>query len=78
MSLHSDWLEAVPFREPVPSWTFPYLALLLFIGGFLAAANFGVQSTKASFAKEISAAVPSSLLLGFGTLFLFLAAGIYV
>ncbi|CAJ0648333.1 7209_t:CDS:2 [Entrophospora sp. SA101] len=78
MSALSDWQNATPYSAPFPQSTFPILAFLLLLSGFIVTSAFSVISSKTSLIKEFSTAIPASLLLGFGTLFLFMAVGIYV
>ncbi|KAI9146066.1 UPF0197 transmembrane protein C11orf10 [Paraphysoderma sedebokerense] len=75
--------STAPFTGILPSSLFPLLASTLLGLGFMIASYFlmyevGATKYNRSVVKEISIAVPASVLLGFGTLFTFLAIGIYV
>ncbi|RIA96355.1 hypothetical protein C1645_815535 [Glomus cerebriforme] len=78
MSGLSDWQVAKPYEAPIPQVLFPLLAFLLLLLGFVATSTFSVIKAKTSLIQELTFAIPASLLLGFGTLFLFMAVGIYV
>ncbi|CAB4399243.1 hypothetical protein RhiirA5_358956 [Rhizophagus irregularis] len=78
MSGLADWQVAKPYEAPIPQILFPILAFILLLLGFITTSTFSVIKAKTSLIQEISSAIPASLLLGFGTLFLFLAVGIYV
>ncbi|KAI9193307.1 uncharacterized protein BJ171DRAFT_528829 [Polychytrium aggregatum] len=70
------------FAPPVPASLFVPLSGSLLLLGFILASSFfisqiGAKSSK-NLVKELSLALPSSLLLGFGTLFLFLSCDIFV
>ncbi|KAG9301777.1 hypothetical protein G9A89_003324 [Geosiphon pyriformis] len=74
----NDWEAGTPYQAPVPQALFPVLALLLLISGFVASSTFSVTKADGFAIKELASAIPASLALGFGTLFLFLSVGIYV
>eukprot|EP00640_Fibrocapsa_japonica_P008465 CAMPEP_0113935656 /NCGR_PEP_ID=MMETSP1339-20121228/2772_1 /TAXON_ID=94617 /ORGANISM="Fibrocapsa japonica" /LENGTH=71 /DNA_ID=CAMNT_0000937885 /DNA_START=113 /DNA_END=325 /DNA_ORIENTATION=- /assembly_acc=CAM_ASM_000762 len=67
----------VPYSSPINPALYGTLALFLYAGGIILMALFFIYEMKVSkegrkMAKELALAVPSSLLLGFGSLFLFL------
>ncbi|CAG8474606.1 15157_t:CDS:2 [Funneliformis caledonium] len=74
----SDWETGKPYETPISQVFFPLLAFLFLLSGFVAASTFSVIKAKTSLILELSSAIPASLSLGFGTLFLFMAVGIYV
>ncbi|XP_039115587.1 transmembrane protein 258 [Dioscorea cayenensis subsp. rotundata] len=72
-----------PITSPVPVEWYPSLSvLMLSIGLVLTASFFIYEATSSkrsrSLAKEITIGAFSSFFLGFGSLFLLLATGVYV
>ncbi|TPX43623.1 hypothetical protein SeMB42_g03928 [Synchytrium endobioticum] len=81
MDAGMKWADLAAVAES--TLPFAMMATLLLIAGFIAASAFlmyEVTSTKSTrkWATELGLAALSSLFLGFGTLYLFLALGIYV
>ncbi|CAM9968686.1 unnamed protein product [Heterosigma akashiwo] len=74
----------VPYSSPISPSMYGLLALVLVSGGLTFMALFFIYQMKVkdpkekSIIKELTMAVPSSLMLGLGTLFVFLWAGLYV
>ncbi|KAF9916689.1 hypothetical protein BX616_003113 [Lobosporangium transversale] len=75
--LNEAWSAGTPFAPPLPVSVHPPLAMLTLSVGLLFAAKFGVAQ-KPSLVHDLATTIPSALLLGFGTVFLFLAVGLYV
>ncbi|KAG0223577.1 hypothetical protein BGW42_005804 [Actinomortierella wolfii] len=71
------WEVGTPFEAPLPNWLHPILAIVTLGNGLALAAKFGV-SQKQSIYHDLSTAIPSALLLGFGVVFLFLSVGLYI
>ncbi|KAI3955251.1 hypothetical protein MKW98_020884 [Papaver atlanticum] len=72
-----------PITSPVPEAWYPTLAFfMLTIGLLLTAAFFIYEATSAkknkSITKELITGAVTSIFLGFGSLFLLLATGVYV
>ncbi|KAK9712709.1 hypothetical protein K7432_006961 [Basidiobolus ranarum] len=65
-----------PFKPLVPPSLFPFAALVLLVLGFIGVAGFSFSSK--SVTKEFPLAVVASILLGFGSVFLFQASGVYL
>ncbi|TPX33865.1 hypothetical protein SmJEL517_g03372 [Synchytrium microbalum] len=79
--MSSQWNELIPVSNP--SLNFALAATILLLIGFAGGSAFllyEVMQTKStrSWTMEIGLAALSSLFVGFGTLYLFLAVGIYV
>lgn len=80
--------SSAAYSPPLSPSLHGFLALILLIGGFLATAKFATSAfalgspanTKParSFVTEAAAAAVASVLLGVGTLFLFLWSGVWV
>ncbi|KAI3654584.1 hypothetical protein MP228_000638 [Amoeboaphelidium protococcarum] len=78
-----DWENAGEFEEFVPQAYFKILNILLLSLGFLLASSFLIYQvntvpSQRSLLRELSMAVPASVLLGFGSLFLMQSFGIYL
>ncbi|KAI3632263.1 hypothetical protein MIR68_009369 [Amoeboaphelidium protococcarum] len=78
-----DWENAREFEEFVPQAYFKILNILLLSLGFLLASSFLIYQvntvpSQRSLLRELSMAVPASVLLGFGSLFLMQSFGIYL
>ncbi|OAY27129.1 transmembrane protein 258 [Manihot esculenta] len=72
-----------PITSPVPVTWYPTLAVsMLAIGLVITASFFIYEATSSrrnrSLAKELTTGAFASFFLGFGTLFLLLASGVYV
>ncbi|XP_062148892.1 uncharacterized protein LOC133857631 [Alnus glutinosa] len=72
-----------PIASPVPDAWYPTLsALMLAIGLIVTASFFIYEATSSrrnrSLAKELVTGAVASVFLGFGSLFLLLASGVYV
>ncbi len=75
-----------PYAPPVSMGSHGFLALVLLLAGFVFTALYclnplglgGGKGAKAFFLNEVPMAAVASVLLGAGTVFLFLWAGIYV
>ncbi|ORX94433.1 hypothetical protein K493DRAFT_315489 [Basidiobolus meristosporus CBS 931.73] len=65
-----------PFNSPLPQSLFPLMALILLVLGFISASGFSLANK--SLTKELPLAFAASIFLGFGSLFLFQASGIYL
>jgi len=72
------WNSGTPFTALLAPSLLSILAFGLLAVGSVAAGTFAVLPKKSSVVTQIATAVPASLFLGFGTLFTFLAVGIYV
>ncbi|EPS61608.1 hypothetical protein M569_13188, partial [Genlisea aurea] len=75
--------SAKPISSPVPDGWYPTIsALMLFIGLIFTASFFIYEATTSrknrSLTKELTTGAIASFFLGFGSLFLLLASGIYV
>ncbi|KAI5664702.1 hypothetical protein M9H77_24025 [Catharanthus roseus] len=75
--------SAKPISSPVPEVWYPTLAgLMLAVGLVITASFFIYEATSSrknrSLAKEVSTGAIASVFLGFGSLFLLLASGVYV
>ncbi|KAF6148799.1 hypothetical protein GIB67_038132 [Kingdonia uniflora] len=75
--------SAKPISSPVPDAWYPTLAfLMLFVGLVVTASFFIYEATSSrrnrSIAKELTTGAVASVFLGFGSLFLLLATGVYV
>ncbi|GJP67469.1 hypothetical protein CLOP_g24289 [Closterium sp. NIES-67] len=72
-----------PLTSPVPQSLYPLLAVTLVTAGLIATGAFFVyEATVSKFSRslprELLLSAIASVLLGFGTLFLFLWTGVYV
>ncbi|KAL9440877.1 hypothetical protein AB3S75_017035 [Citrus x aurantiifolia] len=72
-----------PITSPVPDAWYPTLSVfMLAIGLFVTASFFIYEATSSrqnrSLAKELITGAVASVFLGFGSLFLLLASGVYV
>ncbi|KAI4377792.1 hypothetical protein MLD38_015369 [Melastoma candidum] len=69
--------------SPVPESLYPTLALLLLSVGLVFTASFFIYATTTtrrnlSIAREVTTGAVASVFLGFGSLFLLLASGVYI
>ncbi|XP_010915255.1 uncharacterized protein [Elaeis guineensis] len=72
-----------PISSPVPVAWYPSLAVLMLSVGLLVTASFFIYEATSSrrnrsLSKEIATGAVASVFLGFGSLFLLLATGVYV
>ncbi|XP_008782539.1 transmembrane protein 258-like [Phoenix dactylifera] len=72
-----------PISSPVPVAWYPSLAVLMLSIGLLVTASFFIYEATSSrrnrsLSKEIVTGAMASIFLGFGSLFLLLATGVYV
>ncbi|KAG1335435.1 transmembrane protein [Cocos nucifera] len=72
-----------PISSPVPVAWYPSLAVLMLSVGLLVTASFFIYEATSSrwnrrLSKEIATGAVASFFLGFGSLFLLLATGVYV
>ncbi|KAJ9183817.1 hypothetical protein P3X46_007624 [Hevea brasiliensis] len=72
-----------PITSPVPDTCYPTLAVSMLAIGLLFTAYFFVYEATSSrrnrsLAKELTTGAVASFFLGFGSLFLLLASGVYV
>uniref|UniRef100_K3WSI7 Dolichyl-diphosphooligosaccharide-protein glycosyltransferase subunit OST5 n=1 Tax=Globisporangium ultimum (strain ATCC 200006 / CBS 805.95 / DAOM BR144) TaxID=431595 RepID=K3WSI7_GLOUD len=74
------FVPEIPYTSPVPTESYGSLALLLLLSGltFLSIFFTNVVAPKKNFFLELVLAIVAAFLLGFGSLFLFLWAEIYV
>ncbi|XP_043703677.1 transmembrane protein 258-like [Telopea speciosissima] len=75
--------EAKPITSPVPEALYPTLAIFMLAIGLVVTASFFIYEATASkqrrsLAKELTTGAAASVFLGFGSLFLLLACGVYV
>ncbi|KAF2553345.1 hypothetical protein F2Q68_00037602 [Brassica cretica] len=76
-------MAATPITSPIPVAMYPTLSVVtLAIGLVITAFFFIYEATSSrknrSLGKELAAAAVASVFLGFGSLFLLLACGVYV
>ncbi|XP_056853185.1 uncharacterized protein LOC130502414 [Raphanus sativus] len=76
-------MAASPITSPIPVAMYPTLSVFTLAIGLIITAIFFIyeatSSTKnRSLAKELATAAVASVFLGFGSLFLLLASGVYV
>ncbi|KAJ6365706.1 hypothetical protein OIU76_030472 [Salix suchowensis] len=74
---------AAAITSPVPVAWYPTLAILMLAVGLIVTASFFIYEATSSrrnrsLAKELTTGALASFFLGFGTLFLLLASGVYV
>ncbi|XP_050378421.1 uncharacterized protein LOC126795679 [Argentina anserina] len=72
-----------PITSPVPDAWYPTLAVVMLSLGLLFTASFFIYEATSSrksrsLAKELTTGTVASVFLGFGSLFLLLASGVYV
>ncbi|XP_058073976.1 uncharacterized protein LOC131222794 [Magnolia sinica] len=72
-----------PITSPVPDVWYPTLAFLLIASGLAVTAMFFIYEATSSrrnrsMSKELTTGAVASIFLGFGSLFLLLATGVYV
>ncbi|KAL8498128.1 hypothetical protein ACS0TY_021455 [Phlomoides rotata] len=72
-----------PISSPVPDAWYPTLAFLMLAVGLVITASFFIYEATSSrknrsLPKELTTGAVASVFLGFGSLFLLLASGIYV
>ncbi|XP_071691070.1 uncharacterized protein [Rutidosis leptorrhynchoides] len=75
--------SAKPISSPVPNVWYPSLAVLMLAIGLVITASFFIYEATSSkksrsLAKELVTGAVASVFLGFGSLFLLLASGVYV
>ncbi|KAL7590877.1 hypothetical protein Lser_V15G32847 [Lactuca serriola] len=75
--------SAKPISSPVPVVWYPSLAVLMLAIGLVITASFFIYEATSSrksrsLAKEVVTGAVASVFLGFGSLFLLLASGVYV
>ncbi|XP_019151399.1 PREDICTED: transmembrane protein 258-like [Ipomoea nil] len=75
--------SAKPISGPVPESMYPTLAFFMLAVGLAVTASFFIYETTSSrknrsLAKELTTAAVASVFLGFGSLFLLLASGVFV
>ncbi|XP_009765524.1 uncharacterized protein [Nicotiana sylvestris] len=75
--------SAKPISSPVPESLYPTLALFMLAVGLVVTASFFIYEATSSrknrsLAKELTSGAVASVFLGFGSLFLLLASGVYV
>ncbi|RHZ79673.1 hypothetical protein Glove_142g44 [Diversispora epigaea] len=73
-----DTKDLLEFSPPISPILFPISAFLFFLAGFVLTSAFSFVPAKVSIIKELLFAIPASILLGFGSVFLSLSVGIYV
>ncbi|KAG5678725.1 hypothetical protein PVAND_008373 [Polypedilum vanderplanki] len=71
-------MDYVRYTSPVNPSIYPHLATILLIIGVSLSAWFFVLPKRQVVFKELCVSLIASVFLGFGVLFLFLSAGIYV
>ncbi|XP_072959955.1 uncharacterized protein [Typha angustifolia] len=76
-------MASKPISSPVPVAWYPSLAVLMLSIGLLLTASFFIYEATSSrrnrsLSKEIATGAVASAFLGFGSLFLLLASGVYV
>ncbi|XP_028774218.1 transmembrane protein 258 [Neltuma alba] len=76
-------MAAKPITSPVPVSWYPTLSVFMLAIGLVLTASFFIYETTSSrksrsLAKELTTAAVASFFLGFGSLFLLLASGVYV
>nr|XP_017228818.1 PREDICTED: transmembrane protein 258-like [Daucus carota subsp. sativus] len=72
-----------PISSPVPVVWYPTLAVFMLAIGLIVTASFFIYEATSSkrnrsLAKELTTGAVASVFLGFGSLFLLLASGVYV
>ncbi|KAK9947957.1 hypothetical protein M0R45_003552 [Rubus argutus] len=72
-----------PITSPVPDAWYPTLSVVMLSVGLLFTASFFIYEATSSrksrsLAKELTTGAVASVFLGFGSLFLLLASGVYV
>ncbi|WVZ79688.1 hypothetical protein U9M48_027253 [Paspalum notatum var. saurae] len=78
------WSQAAkPISSPVPVEWYPTLAVVMVSVGLMLTASFFIYEATSSrrsrsLTKEIATASVASVFLGFGSLFVLLASGVYV
>ncbi|CAK9328229.1 unnamed protein product [Citrullus colocynthis] len=82
-SLQPDLMAPKPVTSPVPEAWYPTLAVLMISVGLIITASFFIYEATSSrknrsLAKELTRGSIASIFLGFGSLFLLLASGVYV
>ncbi|KAJ8528001.1 hypothetical protein K7X08_015452 [Anisodus acutangulus] len=75
--------SAKPISSPVPDAWYPTLAMFMLAIGLVVTASFFIYEATSprkyrSLAKELATGTVASFFLGFGSLFLLLASGVYV
>nr|GLL21779.1 transmembrane protein 258 [Ipomoea trifida] len=75
--------SAKPISSPVPVSMYPTLAFFMIAVGLVVTASFFIYEATSSrknrsLAKELTTASVASIFMGFGSLFLLLASGVFV
>ncbi|XP_031094119.1 transmembrane protein 258-like [Ipomoea triloba] len=75
--------SAKPISSPVPVSMYPTLAFFMLAVGLVVTASFFIYEATSSrknrsLAKELTTATVASVFMGFGSLFLLLASGVFV
>ncbi|XP_009592834.1 uncharacterized protein [Nicotiana tomentosiformis] len=75
--------SAKPISSPVPESLYPTLSFFMLAVGLVVMASFFIYEATSSrknrsLAKELTSGAVASVFLGFGSLFLLLASGVYV
>ncbi|KAJ7979351.1 Transmembrane protein [Quillaja saponaria] len=76
-------MAPIPITSPVPATWYPTLSVFTLAIGLVITASFFIYEATSSrrtrsLAKELATGAVASVFLGFGTLFLLLASGVYV
>ncbi|KAK9492928.1 hypothetical protein V1508DRAFT_397473 [Lipomyces doorenjongii] len=79
-SLQKQWSLAPAYVPSVSIQMQPFVATLLLVVGFLLTALFSITDKKGIFGlgKQIAIAIPASVSLGFGFVYLLCAVGVYI
>ncbi|GMQ06123.1 hypothetical protein CsSME_00050830 [Camellia sinensis var. sinensis] len=81
---HKKMAQSVkPISSPVPDAWYPTLAVFMLAIGLVVTASFFIYEATSSrknrcLAKELTTGAVASVFLGFGSLFLLIASGVYV
>ncbi|WCJ42681.1 Transmembrane protein 258 [Euphorbia peplus] len=76
-------MAPIPIASPVPVNLYPILAISMLSIGLIVTASFFIYEATSSrrnrsLPKELASGAVASFFLGFGSLFLLLASGVYV
>ncbi|XP_010905058.1 uncharacterized protein [Elaeis guineensis] len=76
-------MASTSISSPVPAAWYPTLAFLKLVAGLIGTATFFIYEATSSgrkrrLSREIMTGAVASVFLGFGSLFLLLASGVYV
>ncbi|KAK7203474.1 hypothetical protein BZA70DRAFT_282584 [Myxozyma melibiosi] len=74
------WSQGTPFTPLISIDSQPILAILLLLAGIVLTALFSMTDKRgiSGFIKQSVVAIPASLTLGFGFVYLLCAVGVYV